>query len=572
MLRTNHWKSHRQAAQPCGCAGAVADRFDVARRRPRHTRSESGQTLIYFMGVMGMLVLMTLWIYDYNTAAVSRIRGQNGADSAALAAAQWQARSLNAVGELNLVKAINNLLDQVPPGSELQASVQSAQTQGEKYAAIQTALDNLQAEISFVGPMLAMIASQQAAKNNGIPVNPEFTSDVRQHADLVNTAYRDNFTAPGWSDPNWTDRYARMLNYVADEGVAVAPDNASYYYGQLSAGPEASRWLLNKGFYQAISIRNWCYLRDLLNGGYQDFTYWGEIVPLPQSTSGCEYYGLGIEFTSSETLVQQGGLSDTQFEQLRGYYTAQLSQRNQGLHSDWPQFVPTIQWSVFSASWGSWSKAAYYGAALVAEPRPVYDYSGCDAVTAVSLRNNLALALTNRGSGWTSWLVGSGNQNALAGSVGRIEGLNDSSDLSVKAGAAAKPFGQLPGIAEPACTFRVILPAFEEVRLIPIALASAYGNSDAAWLIHRLEHLPFNGGADTVAYTRFGPSSLPGDCFYCSQLRTWEDSGFRQEGAAWLTATDPDTGVLLHDCTPPPSRGGGGGGGGGGAPGVPFAH
>lgn len=203
----------------------------------------------------------------------------------------------------------------------------------------------------------------------------------------------------------------------------------------------------------------------------------------------------------------------------------------------------------------------------MALPRAEYNYSGCDAVTAISVRNQVSLALTNRSSGWTGWLVGGGNQAAFANSVSRIEGLQNSSELDVKANAAAKAFGQLPGIADPAYTFRIVLPVYQEVRLIPVALASAYGNSDPQWLVHRLEHLPYNGPGDTVAYTRFGPSSLPDDCYYCQQLKTWENSAFRQQGIDWLTATDPVTGIKIHDCIQV-----GGPGGGPGTGGVPFAH
>ncbi|MBI4023455.1 MAG: hypothetical protein HY360_00645, partial [Verrucomicrobia bacterium] len=527
---------------------------------------ESGQTLIYLMSVLMVLTLMGLWLFDYNTAATSRIRAQNAADGSALAAAQWQARSLNAIGEINLIKAINTLLENVPPGPELEAQLTGAPP-SQQYAVIQSGLDSLQARIGFVGPILAMEAAQQAAKNNGVPNNTVFTSAMQQHADLVATVYQDNFTAPSWGAGSWAESYAKMLHFLGDEGIAAAADNASYYGGSISASAQA-QILLSKAFYRAIAIQNWCFLEDLLYV-YQDYTYWGEITPLPQSVTGSEFFNLGVKFASSDSLIATAtGLSDIQFQQLRAYFLQELGERNLPLHTDWPQFVPSINWAVYSpSSWTNWSKAHYYAASVVAEPRAVYDYSGCDAVTAVSIRNSMALALTNRGPNWTSWIVGGANQAAAAASVSRLEGFQGSSDLDVKANAAAKPFGKLPGINEPAYTFRVVLPVFTEVRLMPVAFASGYGNSDPNWLIHKLEHLPYNGPGDTVAYTHFGPDSLPDDCFYCAQLKKWEDPAFRQQGLDWLAATDPLTGALLHDCHPPPPPspiGGGGGGGGGG--------
>jgi hypothetical protein len=499
---------------------------------------ECGQTLIYILSALAVLTMAGMWMYDFNTAAASRIRAQNAADGAALAAAQWQARSLNGIGEINLIKAINTLLDNVPPGSELQSQI-SGLAPSAAYLTIQGGLDSLQARMGFVGPMLAMIACQQAAKNNGVPNNELFTAAIRQHATVVSSAYKDNFTSPNWGSGDWAQSYAAMLNYLADEGIAASPDNASFYGGNLSMGPEARRYLVTKAFYQAISVKNWCYLEDLLMSGYDDYSYWGSITPLPQSTSGSEYFGLGLEFTSSDSLIGAGGLSDTQFQKLRSYYVQELDRRNLPLHTDWPQFVPPIQWAIYSSSsWTNWTKAATYRTSIVGDARPIYDYSGCDAVTAVSIRNNLALSFTKKtsdgspgASEWnSSWLVGNSGQAASDASVSRLQNLSTSGELDVKANAAAKPFGRLPDIDEPAYTFKIVLPVYQDVRLIPIALASSYGSADAQWFLHKMEHLPYSGSGDAEAYTQFGPNSLPAACFYCQQLKRWEDGAFRQEG------------------------------------------
>jgi len=528
-----------------------------------------GQTLIYLLTVMAMLMIMALWLFDMNTGITLRIRAQNAADGSALAAAQWQARSLNAIGEINLIKAINTLLDNVPPGTELQDDLSSSDPSN-AFKIIQDALDSLQARIEFVGPMLAMVAAQQSAKNNGIPDNELYTDAVREHADVVELTYSEFYSAPQWGDEGWVALYARMLRYQADEGIAAACDNVHFYYGDLSASPQAWLYLLNsKAFYQAIASRNWCFLEDLLMLPYEDYSYWGPITPLPQSTTGSEYFGLGLEFISSDNLVGAGGLSASQFEQLRPYFVQELEKRNLLLHTDWPQFVPKIQWAAHSdTSWSVWENADFYRASLVADPRPPYHYSGCDAVTAIRVRNDLALAsLAVTNGNWSSWLVGKEGQTAVETSVSHLQHLEESSELDVRSVAAAKPFGQLPDINEPAYTFRIVLPIYENVRLIPIALASESGNSDPEWLNHRLVHLPYDGPSDSIAYTLLGPNSLPDDCFYCQQLKTWENAAFRQEGIDWLTATDPETGQKLHDCTTPV---GGGGGGGTGSP--PIAH
>jgi hypothetical protein len=515
-----------------------------------------GQTLIFLLTMMAILMLMALWLYDMNTCILSRIRSQNAADSSALSAAQWQARSLNAVGEINLVKAIATLIDAPPPGQKLQDQLDGAADDSAVFTIVQTALDNLQVRIQFVGPMMAMVAAQQAAKNNGIPNNSLYTAAVRTHADVVQNNYKDAFTTPEWGDGDWTVAYAKMLNYVADEGVAVAADNVNYYGSALNAGPEAQRWLLDKGFYRAIAIKNWCYLKDIISA-YDTYEYWGAISVSQQNTTGNEYFGLGLDFIDSDTLVGPGGLSESQFQKLRTYFESEMTKRNAILHTDWPQFVPPIKWAIYDTdTWTNWTKAYTYEDSLLENPRTQYDYSGCDAVTAVSSTNVIVLALNDRSAGWNSWLVGDDNQKSFKGSVERLQGLEGSNDLDVHANAAAKPFGQLSGVSEPPYTFRMVLPVYDKVRLIPIALASSFGNSDPTWLEHKIDHL--------ALYSQSGPSALPDDCFYCQMLKTWEDASFRQEGIEWLNALD-DKGKKLHECLES-------GGGGGGRGGVPYAH
>lgn len=536
--------------------GAEARPENVRRLLSRGSRRGiRGQVLLYLVGVLGVLGLTALWLLDSNTAIVSRIRAQNGADAAALAAAQWQARSLNALGEINLVKAMATLLADVPPGAGLQARLAAAASSEEAFATLQQALTELQAEIRFVGPILAMIAAQQGAKNNAAPVNAEYTRAVAAHADLVENVYADAFSGGEWSRPDWNRVYASMLRYVADNGVAAAADNADFYGSRLSAGALAARYLLDRAFYFAIAGRNWCYLSDLLESGYQDYTFWGAVSVLPQAVYGSEYFNLGVALQSDAAAAET-----PRGAALEAYFRTELARRGLELSpTNFPALLSNLTWVVHSsATWGPWEKATTYRDALLADPRPPYNYSGCDAVTAVSLPNAVSLALTNRSAGWTRWLVGSGGQAATARGVARLESLSASGAFGVRALAAAKPFGAIPGATDPAYQLGMVLPVYAEVRLIPIALASTHGNSDAQWLNHRVNHLP--------AYTQQGLAGLDPQCFYCNQLRAWEDAAFRQEGISWLTAVDPITGARLHPCI---QRGGPGGPGTGG---VPYAH
>jgi hypothetical protein len=547
------------------------------RRPPRFTPRGSvrGQTAIYLFSTIGMLLLLALWLFDSNTMIASSIRAQNAADASALAAAQWQARSLNAIGEINLIKAINNLLDNVPPGSVQEQVVGMDFTNA--YATVQAALDSLQSRLSYEGPILAMLAAQQAAKNNGMPVNTNYTGTVRRHADLIRQTYQDHFSSGAWNDAEWAEKYAKMLDYIADEGVAVQNGNAKFYYANLSASGPALRYLLNKSFYWAIYGRDWCAVEDLLTGSnpYTDFSYWGPVITLPQATDGCEYYNLGVDLTPSATVA--GSLTPQQITQMRAFFSAELDHRSLALTNAWPYFTPSIQWATYSPSvWHTNWVSSVLRVSMVAGPRTGYDFGGCDAVTCLSYPTSRGLGLSNRGTTWTSWLVGSENQRHYSESVARLE---SSTNLSAQAYAAARPFPSFTasasggsGIWIPPGSFgsggassdmlinyQIILPVFDQVRLITRSLASwGEDDSDANWLTHKLEHTP--------PYTERGLDELKPDCVYCQALKIWEDPSFRQEGTDWLTETDPKTGELLHPCIHFC------GGGRGGAGSVPFSH
>ena len=126
-------------------------------------------------------------------------------------------------------------------------------------------------------------------------------------------------------------------------------------------------------------------------------------------------------------------------------------------------------------------------------------------------------------------------------------GGTDAEDVIVWTGAA-KPFGYLEtdGGEENPTSARLVLPAFREVRLIPIdtSSASSGGSFNLRWRRHCVEHLPI--------YIKQGPAALP-PCRYCRRLVTWERPEFRAEGVGWLSTNS-------WQCTiSPPGNGPGGG-------------
>jgi hypothetical protein len=159
---------------------------------------------------------------------------------------------------------------------------------------------------------------------------------------------------------------------------------------------------------------------------------------------------------------------------------------------------------------------------LAGPVRDVYNYSGADAAVRVE-------ATTSR---------------LMPGNSG-----SEASDTIVWT-SAAKPLGHLNDTDRP-MDYGLVLPAFHDVRLIPVdgSSAPAAGGFNLGWRTHVGEHLPI--------YMGNGPFALSSTCYYCRQLQTWEGVGFRQTGVNWLR-------INSEQCLPRDSGGGGGGGGGGG--------
>ena len=101
--------------------------------------------------------------------------------------------------------------------------------------------------------------------------------------------------------------------------------------------------------------------------------------------------------------------------------------------------------------------------------------------------------------------------------------------------AAAKPFGTISAssgrsIVTDEAANGMVLPAFEAVRLVPLALADGndLSTADAPWLDHVRVHVPH--------LLSEGTDGLSPSCRYCSTLVKWNDPDFRSRAAAWVAA------------------------------------
>ncbi len=456
----------------------ITNRFD-------HRRA--GQTMFFMVVALLLMALLAIWQFDVHKIISVKWRIQNAGDAAALAAARWQGSTLNLIGDLNIMHAAALALGESDAAQDIVA---------------------LQARLCYAGPMVGLIAAQQASKKNGVYVNAGFTARLQRHADQIRMDYPLVFNEayPGC----WRD-YAGMLDAIAAEGLAAAPDNARLYT-DYSGG----HMLLNPDFYDALAGRDWCWFkwnaRELLDN-YDSYLDWPEL-PLPEladTTDNSEIFGLGI-MKISTTLAHIPSAMDL----LRVIDNIlDSSSRSYPISGHIPLEIVTNQadWFVYNRSlWSGWSAMSDENFPALAPVKPQYDYSGADA----AIR------------------IGAGVSRLVPGESGH----------TLTWTAAAKPFGYLtdsesqetrPDIAG------LVLPAFHEVRLIPVDASSAPagGAYDLEWRDHIELHLPL--------YLAGGPAEIESSCWYCRQLITWEQDSFRASGIEWLDMVD-ENGEFVHTC------------------------
>jgi hypothetical protein len=451
--------------------------------------------MIFLIVILVILTFVVLWNFDLHKIIYTKARTQNAGDAAAVAAARWQGISLNLIGDLNLMHAL-------------------ALSEGNSEAA--AAVTNAQARLCYVGPMIALMAAQEAAKNNGIYSQPDFSAYLHEHADVVRYLYPMMTTPAGeqlFPEPYqgcWLE-YANMLDLIAKEGVAAAPDNMVLYTDRVGG-----HMLLRKDFYQAVAGKDWCWFyhnAPTLLDDYQNFfpCWWPPLPDIPHMEYlNSEIFGLGMTraFTALSGLVDTNLVANLAAE--RGL-TGNLNTNGTE--------TPAIWYCYGGGSWGSWgaiSSTGEYPFPLTGTLKPQYDYVGADAVVRIEAE------------------------------IGRMSSMSKGASVTnvITWTAAAKPFGYLneedkPNIAS------IVLPAFRESALIPVDTASGAGGGgfDLNWRRHIEHHLP--------SYMANGPSNSA--CAYCQMLVTWEKPEFRESGSAWLSTNS-------WKCTIKPVGGGGGGG------------
>lgn len=484
---------------------------------PRHTagrdrsgeQSRSGQTLIFVVMVVVILSFVVLWNIDLHKVIYVKSLSQNAGDAAALAGARWQAITLNLIGDLNVMQAV-------------------ALTQGDTNQAAD--INDLQARLCYVGPMIGLEAAQQAAKNNGVFNNERFSARLEAHAGEVLNEYtalgadgRMLFAEPY---PDCWKEYAAMIEAVALNGVAAGPDNA-HYYSDIQGGSI----LLSLDFYDAVAGEDWCWFYHHaypLLQTYVDYRSWPPLPPvIPQPDPiNSEYYGLGLKRQERVVSTEVLTLLD-QARQERGLSSVPIPVSGT---------VTSVWYCYDQAIWSAWDSISPFGENAFPAAGTVksqYDYAGADAAARVMTE---ATRLTPGSDPKRSFLTWDRNPSEAVPAVSKITWT-----------AAAKPFGYLEVNEQPVRPniYDLVIPAFRDIRLIPLDASSALagGAFDLVWRDHIERHLP--------DYMESGRRVA--GCWYCQQLGTWDNPVFRQTGINWLKLNSGN----CQETGGPGGRGGG---------------
>ncbi|GEM_PF-2590913 len=429
--------------------------------RTRHNRNEKGQTLI--LGVLAVLILLIaiLFLFDLHSIIRVKIKAQNAADAAALTAANWQRHSLNLIGELNLVKACTVLVSDLAPfGDDSPVSIT------EKSELI----TEMQARVSFVGPMVGFGAAQQSAKNNGMNPVDHYTSVVTQHAEnLENEDYYGETAGIPQQIENysWRWAYRDMVETVngGQGGIAAAPN---VDFATLPNVDPA--WMMDLQLYRAIAAEYWCYgtLRMLVKGGYTDWQ-----APDIQENTGsfpeeCEYSPIYVDYS---------GVGDTTpllLARTTNAFNNEITDRGLTVSDDYDRGdandtdgincpLPYVKWCIFESRWTTGAPSApewLDGIWLRTSLMPEYIYGGAVAKMTCRAEPTVLSSNYNVSKPSGTWVETSPVQVS-----------------KVYCSALAKPLGKLAdGI--PPHVASMVLPVFDKSRLIPIAMQDPTGLYD----------------------------------------------------------------------------------------------
>jgi hypothetical protein len=432
-----------------------------------------GQVSVYLALVLFAVIMLVMMNVGVFLAVSAKNKTMNAGDAAAIAVAKMQGEILNRIGEdniLHLKAALKGDLEQC------------------------TAIQTRQLRACFLDPLEGIRLGSEAAAANGIEIDDGMGEILSRHVRDIRLYYLTN---PRLYPEPWEgawEEYAQRLELAIAGGVRAGPDNACFMNGARD------HHLIDKGFYEAVLGRNWCWFKFNAPGLISSYSSFRDWAPLPtddeetrrRSCVNSEIYSLHLTVRTGSALDLLGTnivmkLTGATLEEIAlAPLLSDISQQwffyDENHWRRWWEIDPT----------GPWNFPVY------GKVHPQYDIKGAAAVCRVSREIPSLVSGTPRIGVWS---------------------------------AAAKPFGSVENDEEKDETVvsmnKFVTSAFSSSRLVP--LDSVGGNclstADPVWMRHIMDHLP--------DYALHGPRHFS-DCMYCSALVMWEKDSFRTTGRIWL--------------------------------------
>ena len=444
-----------------------------------------GQVALYLVTVLVAIMVLVLMNAGAFLAVRAKNRAMNAGDAAALAAAHRQAELLNEIGRLNLRHAEADAVRDYERSREIVRE---------------------QKRLALIGPIECLRAAQDAARANGAKDSESMTRILRKHVSTVLGRYKSTpelFPEP-WEGA-W-DEYAAELSSVVAGGICAGPDNIEFI-DAVWVFP-----LYAPVFYNMIFARAWCKIvvnhwEGLLNCDSHNMphpVYNENDVPV-----NCEICSLHLEL---RPLFVSDGEALQKFRETLTLNGANFPPVDEDeAEDDRPSDDPSRYYFFYdrkvwfdgeqTRAWEEMDPGSKYQFPVLAKPKPEFDVLGCSSVFRVIETIPRLLSDTTTTGAWS---------------------------------AAAKPFGTIQtsegrSIVTHPDAFGLVLPAYEETRLIPLCAAYFGGQevagADEDWITHVREHVP--------QYLAQGVNGLP-VCRFCRALTEWEDPAFRQNISEWI--------------------------------------
>ncbi len=439
-----------------------------------------GQAIVLLLAVILAMIALVIWITNIRGYVIDRLRTQDGGDAAALAAARWQAAGLNLCGELNVIQAYMLADDK--------ANIDAAY-----------ALHELRQRVQLTTPILAVLAAQEVAEQNGMEElmdAADYFREVRES--IILNAYYEGAE----------EDLRSMLGILIRQPIYAFPLTPIY--------ETHDSLLTEQNFYEAILAKDWCWFWFHAYDFLQHYRQRSDFGQLPNFNTE-PFFGLRLnEFACNyETLVKShedvinqtlSTLGHPTLPPMPEFVEPPEDPRNEEIRlareertatfvDDGAEDDEWIRWTSFDrVQWAAWDKMTSGELPIEGKLREGYDYKGTFAALSVT-KNKV------------SWIT------------------------------TAKPFAKLDREALSGPT-PLVLGGFETVRLIPVDAGDTGVRSfNAQWFRHLRNHVPDYYFSGTLAT----------GCRYCEALRMWNNSGFRFIALEWLrehghTCRRPKTG------------------------------